>query len=70
MKQNNIINRTVSDFLDKEYRGYSNYVIANRACPSLVDGFKTGARKIIHAAIKGSLKNDIVFKIFFGKRRL
>ena len=63
MKQNNIINRTVSDFLDKEYRGYSNYVIANRACPSLVDGFKTGARKIIHAAIKGSLKNGETKKV-------
>lgn len=63
MKQNNIINRTVSDFLDKEYRGYSNYVIANRACPSLVDGFKTGARKIIHAAMKGSLKNGETKKV-------
>ena len=64
MKQNsNITNRTVSDFLDKEYRGYSNYVIANRACPSLIDGLKTGARKIMHASFKGSLKNGETKKV-------
>ena len=63
MTKTNYIQRTVSDFLDKEYRGYSNYVIANRACPSLVDGFKTGARKIIHAAMKGSLKNGETKKV-------
>ena len=64
MKQNNNITiRTISDFLDKEYRGYSNYVIANRACPSLIDGFKTGARKIIHAAMKGALKNGETKKV-------
>lgn len=64
MKQNsNIIDRTISDFLDKEYRGYANYTICNRACPSLVDGFKTGARKIMHAAMKGSLKNGETKKV-------
>lgn len=64
MKQNqNIIERTISDFLDKEYRAYSNYVIANRACPSLIDGFKTGARKIMHAAMRGSLKNGETKKV-------
>lgn len=62
-QQNNIIDRTISDFLDKEYRGYSNYVIANRACPSLIDGFKTGARKIMHASMKGSLKNGETKKV-------
>ena len=59
----NITIRTISDFLDKEYRGYSNYVIQNRACPSLVDGFKTGARKIMHASFKGSLKNGETKKV-------
>ena len=62
-QQNNITDRTISDFLDKEYRGYSNYVIANRACPSLIDGFKTGARKIMHASMKGSLKNGETKKV-------
>lgn len=64
MKQtNNITERTISDFLDKEYRGYANYTICNRACPSLVDGFKTGARKIMHASFKGSLKNGETKKV-------
>ena len=64
MKQNqNITERTISNFLDKEYRGYSNYVIQNRACPSLIDGFKTGARKIMHAAMRGSLKNGETKKV-------
>ena len=64
MKQNsNITNRTISDFLDKEYRGYSQYVISTRACPSLIDGFKTGARKIMHASFKGSLKNGETKKV-------
>ena len=64
MKQNsNITKRTISDFLDKEYRVYSNYVIANRACPSLIDGFKTGARKIMHASFKGALKNGDTKKV-------
>lgn len=63
MSKQNITNRTISDFLDKEYRGYSQYVIANRCCPSLIDGFKTGARKIMHAAMKGALKNGETKKV-------
>lgn len=63
MAKNQNVERTISDFLDKEYRGYSNYVIANRACPSLIDGFKTGARKIMHAAFKGALKNGETKKV-------
>ena len=63
MSKNQNVERTISDFLDKEYRGYSNYVIANRACPSLIDGFKTGARKIMHAAFKGALKNGETKKV-------
>lgn len=64
MKQNNnITNRTISDFLDVEYRGYSQYVISSRCCPSLIDGFKTGARKIMHASFKGSLKNGETKKV-------
>lgn len=64
MKENvNITNRTISNFLDNEYRAYSNYVVANRACPSLVDGFKTGARKIIHAALTSDLKNGATKKV-------
>lgn len=51
------VERTISEFLNTEYKSYTFYVLANRALPSLIDGFKTGARKIMHAAFNGSLKN-------------
>lgn len=62
MKEN-ISQRNITEFLNKEYKDYSLYVIANRACPSMIDGFKTGARKIIHASFKGSLKNGETKKV-------
>jgi DNA topoisomerase-2 len=55
--------RNISDFLNNEYFNYSMYVIENRACPSLIDGLKTGARKIMHASFKGSLKNGDTKKV-------
>lgn len=51
------IERTITDFLNKEYKDYSMYVAENRALVSLIDGLKTGARKIMHSAFIGSLKN-------------
>lgn len=62
MKENRT-ERTITNFLDNEYKNYSFYVVANRACPSLIDGFKTGARKIMHASMKGSLKNGETKKV-------
>lgn len=56
-------NRNISDFLNDEYFNYSMYVIENRACPSMIDGLKTGARKIMHASFKGSLKNGETKKV-------
>lgn len=55
--------RSITDFLNKEYFDYSMYVIENRACPSMIDGLKTGARKILHASFKGSLKNGDTKKV-------
>lgn len=45
-----IVVRTGEDFFDKEYVDYCMYVIENRALPSIIDGLKPGARKIMHAA--------------------
>ncbi len=42
----------VSDFLKKEYKDYSYYVIENRAIPSIIDGFKPTQRKIIFVSDK------------------
>ena len=47
------INCPVSKFFGNEYMDFSKYVISTRACPSLIDGFKTGARKVMHAAFNG-----------------
>lgn len=50
------IERSISDFLNCEYKDYVFYILANRCLPSVCDGLKTGARKILHAAINGGLK--------------
>ena len=52
-----VSDRTVTDFLNSEYKDFAQYVITTRACPSLIDGFKTCARKIIHAAFTATLKD-------------
>lgn len=41
-------NKTISEFLSKEYKEFSLYTIENRAIPSVIDGFKPTHRKIIH----------------------
>lgn len=44
--------RTVTDFFDKEYLEYANYVVTSRAIPSCIDGLKPTQRKIVHIANK------------------
>lgn len=63
VKPSGKVERTITNFLDTEYRAFSNYTIANRALPVLVDGFKTGARKLMHAAFKGGLKDGSEKKV-------
>ncbi|AFF28043.1 gp45 [Sphingomonas phage PAU] len=46
----------VTDYMQTKYLTYAKYAVAKRAVPSLIDGFKTGARKILHAALNGSAK--------------
>ena len=41
-------NKTISEFLSKEYKEFSLYTIENRAIPSVIDGFKPTHRKVIH----------------------
>ena len=61
---NHVIKKTIeskelniTDFLNTDYKDYVKYVIETRALPSLIDGFKVGARKILHSAFHGGLKN-------------
>lgn len=58
-----ITERSITSLLDKEYRDYSMYVCENRAIPSVLDGLKTGARKILHSAFQGSLKDNKQHKL-------
>lgn len=52
----------ISDFLNTDYKDYAKYIIQNRAIPSIFDGFKVGARKIMHAALNGAMKNGAEIK--------
>ena len=59
--------RTISDFLNDEVREYAMDVIEGRAIPSLVDGMKPTARKVIYVANKiwktGNEKSVKVFQL-------
>ena len=70
MKQNNKItnketkiDRTITNFLENEYVDYTKYVLRTRALSSVIDGFKTGARKVMHAAFTGALKDGHEHKL-------
>ena len=57
------VNCPIPKFFNNEYMDFSKYVISTRACPSLIDGFKTGARKVMHAAFNGALKSGKAVKL-------
>jgi len=44
--------RKISEFLNKEYKDFSKYVLENRAIPNIIDGFKPVHRKILYTALK------------------
>ena len=62
-KKEQIVMRTITSFLNNEYTEYTKYVLATRALPSVIDGFKVGARKVMHAAFNGALKDGHEHKI-------
>lgn len=45
-----IVQNSIENFFMTDYYDYAKYTIADRALPSIVDGLKPGARKIMHAA--------------------
>lgn len=57
-----INNKTVTEFFNSDYTDFTKYVISTRACPG-IDGFKVGARKIMHAAFNGGMKNGTTVKL-------
>lgn len=46
-----ITERSVDSFLNNEVKAYAKYVIETRALPSIMDGLRVGARKIIYASL-------------------
>lgn len=59
--------KTITEFLSKEYKEFSLYVIENRAIASVVDGLKPVQRKILHVCNNtwktGSEKTLKVFQL-------
>jgi DNA topoisomerase-2 len=50
--------KSISEFLSREYKEFALYTIENRAIPSLIDGFKPVQRKIIHISNQLWKSND------------
>ena len=46
-----IIDRTVSDVINTEYREYAMYVLESRAIPSVIDGLKMVHRKLLYSML-------------------
>lgn len=46
-----IINKTVSEIINTEYREYAMYVLESRAIPSAIDGLKMVTRKLLYAML-------------------
>jgi DNA topoisomerase-2 len=44
--------KSVTDYLNQDYREYAVYVVEERAIPSVIDGFKPTQRKVIFVADK------------------
>lgn len=57
--------KTITHFLDNDYKEYATYVIEDRAIPSVIDGFKPTQRKIIFISNKvWKTGNEKPLKIF------
>jgi len=46
-----IVNKSVTEVIDTEYREYAMYVLEQRAIPSVIDGFKMVHRKLVYAML-------------------
>lgn len=51
LKNSSPIDRNIEDFFSTEYLQYARYVLEERAIPSVIDGLKPSARKILFAAL-------------------
>lgn len=62
-----ISEKSITEFLSDEYKEFAMYTIENRAIPSVIDGFKSSQRKVIHVSNQiwktGSEKTLKVFQL-------
>jgi DNA topoisomerase-2 len=47
-----IVNRSLKDIIDKDFKSYAMYVLESRALPSAIDGQKIVGRKLIYSMLK------------------
>ena len=55
--------RRIKNFLNTELKDYAKYVLETRTLPNIMDGLRTGARKILYAAITGELSKRNLVKL-------
>lgn len=53
----------ISQFMQTDYLQFAFSVLEERALPSIVDGFKPAARKVMHAALAGTTKDGKLYKL-------
>ena len=53
----------IDDFLNTDVKDFAHYVVETRACPKMSDGLRTGARKVLYAAMTGELKRKKNIKV-------
>jgi len=56
--------KTITEYLDQDYREYAVYVVEERAIPSVIDGFKPTQRKVIFVADRVWKSAEKPLKIF------
>lgn len=62
MAQNrsNIIDREISNFFNVDYKIYVQYVIEQRAIPSIIDGMKPSYRKVLYSCLESMKSGSVV----------
>lgn len=55
--------RSITDFLNVDYLQWAFSVVEERALPSVIDGLKPTARKVLHAAFTGTLRDGKLAKL-------